>query len=686
MNTLDRRLGVGLASVLTWVVSAGATGLAAGGEATPKVPRFSIEHMDRTVSPGADFYTYAVGAWRKNNPVPADKARWGGFDELTERNHHLIRSILEAAAVSEAAPRSPQRLVGDFYASALDTNRMEALRFKPIEAELARIAAVESHESLFQLLADLHRNNVSAMFGQSVYADLKNSAVYAFYLSQGGLGLPDRDYYLSEGFAEQRRAYEGHIGRMLVLLGDGEELAKGRARTIVELETELAKASKSRVDLRDPNKNYHKFTVAELGAKYPGLPLRRLLRASGLDALPELVVRQPEFFGALETLVKERPLEVWKVYLRWHLLRSAAPFLHAEVEKESFAFYGTVLSGQPEQEPRWRRASGVINSGLGEALGQIYVEKHYPPEAKARMDELIGNLKVVFRERLQELEWMTDTTRAKALVKFDRFTQKIGHPDKFRDYSSIEIRRDDYVGNLRRAALFDSNRQLRRIGKPVDKSEWGMTPQTVNAYANPTQNEIVFPAAILQPPFFDTEMDDAVNYGAIGFVIGHEITHHFDDQGRKFDAEGNLSEWWTDADAKAFEARAQKLVDQYGAYEALPGAKVNGRLSLGENIGDLGGVSIAYEALQRALAKNPAKRKQIDGFTPEQRFFLSASQVWRINWREAALRRQLTVGPHSPGQFRGIGPHVNMAEFFEAFNIKEGDPVWRAPALRAKIW
>ncbi|MBM3846120.1 MAG: M13 family metallopeptidase, partial [Verrucomicrobia bacterium] len=616
-------------------------------ETTPKVPRFSIEFMDKSVEPSVDFYRYAVGTWQKNNPVPADKARWSGFDELTERNQHLIRAILEEAAASSAAPRTPQRLVGSFFASAMNTNRIEQLAFKPIEPDLRRVAAVKSVEELMVLLADLQLSDVSAMFGQSVYADLKNSTVYACYLSQGGLGLPDREYYLADGFAKQREAYVKHVSKMLHMLGDTEATAGAGAKTILELETALAKASKSRTDLRDPNKNYNKLSTAAFVSKHPALSLQKYLSAIGLGELPEVIVRQPEFFDALEALVKQRPLEDWKTYLRWHLVRDAAPFLHSAAERESFAFYGTELSGQPEQEPRWRRASSVINGALGEALGELYVRKHYPPEAKARMSELIDNLKVVFRERLQKLDWMTDATRVKALAKFDRFTQKIGHPQQFRDYSSVEVRDDDYLGNAQRAAVFEARRQIARIGKPVDKTEWGMTPQTVNAYANPTQNEIVFPAAILQPPFFDTAMDDAVNYGAIGFVIGHEITHHFDDQGRKFDAEGNLNEWWTEEDAKAFEIRAQKLVDQYGGYEALPGVKVNGRLSLGENIGDLGGVSIAYEALQRALDKTPSKRKPIDGFTPEQRFFLSASQIWRINWREPALRRQITVGPHS---------------------------------------
>lgn len=382
----------------------------------------------------------------------------------------------------------------------------------------------------------------------------------------------------------------------------------------------------------------------------------------------------------------QRPVSDWQTYLKGHLLRGTAPYLHAAVEEESFRFYGTVLRDQQQQEPRWQRAAKVIDGSIGEALGQIYVERYFPPQARARMGELVNNINDVFKDRLKKLEWMTESTRQRALAKFARFTQKIGHPEKFRDYSTVEVRPDDFLGNVQRAALFETKRALARIGKPVDRSEWHMTPQTVNAYFNPTQNEIVFPAGILQPPFFDVSVDDAINYGAIGVVIGHEITHGYDDQGRKFDAEGNLNDWWTEEDATAFDARAQRLVDQFNGYEILPGVAVNGKLTLGENIADLGGGSIAFEALQRALAKNPAKRKQIDGFTPEQRFFLSFSQVWRTNVRDAEARRLITVDPHSPGRFRAIGAHVNLDSFYAAFEIKPGDPMWRAPERRAKIW
>lgn len=642
--------------------------------------------MDPSVLPGVDFYRYATGNWLKDNPVPDNKSRWSGFDELQERNWQLVQGILNDCQAGRFGRSKPARQVGDLFSSAMDTDRLEKLGFKPIQGDLKRIDRLRSTDRMFSLLADLHHREVDALFAAFALPDSKDSSVYAFYLNQAGLGLPDRDYYLADGFAEQRESYREHIAKMFNLLGESETEAAGHAATVIELETELAKASNTRVELRDPIANYHKVQVSELSETIGALPWKTYLRAAGLSKISELVVRQPKFFAAIVDLVEKRSLSEWKTYLRWHVLRSSASFLHSAAENESFRFYGTVLRGQPSQEPRWQRAAKVIDVNLGEAVGQLYVEKYFPPAAKQRMEELIGNLRAVFRDRLQNLDWMADSTREKALAKFDRFTQKIGHPVEFRDYSKVRIRANDYLGNVQRATAFEVKRQLARIGKPVDRSEWHMTPQTVNAYFNPLQNEIVFPAGILQPPFFDAESDDAVNYGAIGVVIGHEITHGYDDQGRKYDADGNLNEWWTEADAKSFEERAQKVIDQYNNYEAMPGLKVNGELTLGENIADLGGTSIAYEALQRSLANDPAKRKSIDGFTPEQRFFLSLSQLWRVNWREAELRRRITVDPHSPAQFRAIGAHVNMQEFYDAFSIGSGAPMWRSPDVRSKIW
>ncbi|HSU53717.1 MAG TPA: M13 family metallopeptidase [Candidatus Dormibacteraeota bacterium] len=657
-----------------------------GKDGVPKVPRFSIDYMDPSVKPGDDFYHYADGNWIKNNPVPADKSRWASFSELQERNWFLLRQILQDTTKSAVQANSPAQKVRDFFVSAMDTNRLERLGFKPLDPDLKKIARLKSVEEMIRLSADFHNRGIGGLFSDGVSPDAKNSSVYAFSFSQGGLGLPDRDYYLNESFAKQRDAYVEHIARMLTLLGEKSEDATAQAKTILQLETAIAKASRTRVELRDPIANYHKFTVGQVVSNYPGFPLKVFLVSSGLEKMPDLIVHQPEFFTAMEKLSHEHPLADWQAYLRWHLVNSSARYLHAAAENEHFAFYGKILSGQQEQEPRWQRSARIIDSEIGEALGQLFVEKHFPPSARARMAELVENLKVVFRDRLTKLDWMTDATRAKAMAKFERFTQKIGHPDKFRDYSSVKIDPDDLLGNVRRADAFESHRQLVRVGKQVDRTEWHMTPETVNAYFNPSQNEIVFPAGILQPPFFDPEMDDAVNYGAIGVVIGHEMTHGYDDQGRKYDADGNLNDWWTADDAKAFEGRAQKVVEQYNAYEPLPGLHVNGKLTLGENIADLGGTSIAYEALQRVLAKNPSRRKNIDGFTPEQRFYISLSQIWRTNCREEEMRRLITVDPHSPGQFRAIGPHVNMQEFFDAFKIGADDKMWRAPELRAKIW
>jgi predicted metalloendopeptidase len=595
-------------------------------------PRFSTNYMDTSVSPATNFYLYASGAWMTNNPIPADKSSWSAFAELRERNLQLLHDILYSTIADcdakPPAPKSPLGEVAAFYASAIDTKRLEELGFTPLREDFAAIDAIKTPEQMLRLLAKFQDMNVPAMFDAGVSPDAKNSAYYAFELSQGGLGLPDRDYYLTEGFADKRAAYQLHVAKMLAMSGESQADATTAAAKILDLETALAKACKARADLRDPIANYNKFLVSDAEAKYPNLPLKTFLDASGLGSLREIIIRQPDFFAALDGLVKDRPLDDWKSYLRWHVLHSAAPYLHDAAENENFAFFGTVLSGAPQQEPRWQRAARVIDSHIGEALGQLYVEKNFPPEARARMNDLVENIKTVFHDHLEKVPWMTPETRAKALVKFNRFTQKIGYPAKFRDYSSIDLRPDDYLGNVRRSAIFESKRQLARVGKAVDKSEWSMTPQTVNAYFNPEFNEIVFPAGILQPPFFDVTMDDAVNYGAIAVVIGHEITHGYDDQGRKYDGDGNLNNWWTTNDAAAFEARAKMVIDQYNGYEALPGTHV----------------------------------------------------------RESQLRLSIVTDPHSPGQFRAIGPESNLQQFFDAFGITAGEPMWRSPAERAVIW
>jgi putative endopeptidase len=660
--------------------------LAAAEPARPVPPRFSVGYIDRSADPRADFARYAFGAWQKANPVPEDKARWGSFNELDQFNQLALKGILEEAAARAHKSGSVEQKVGDFFKSAMNTAAIDVAGLKPVEAELARLAAIASPPGLARALARMHNLGAGGFFRIRVEADEKRSEVNALYAYQGGMSLPSKGYYFDEQFEKFRAAFVEHVAKMLALAGDTPEAAAAGAKTVFEVEKALAANAKTPAELRDALANYNKMPTADLAGKVPVFPLARYLADRGIagPAAGTIIVGQPKFFEGLQAQLAARPLSDWKVYLRYHLLRAAAPYLAVPFEAEHFRFYSTVLRGTPEMEPRWQRSARVIDGAMGEALGQLYVERYYPPEAKARMDELIRNITAVMRDRLSKLDWMTEPTRKKALAKFERFFAKIGYPAKWRDYSSVAIRPGAYLANVRAATEFEVKRRLSMLGKPVDKAEWRMSPPTVNAYFDPTANNINFPAGILQPPFFDFSLDDAVNYGGIGAVIGHEITHGFDDQGRHFDADGNLADWWTPEDAERFLARAKKVVEQFNGYEPLPGVKVNGELTLGENIADLGGASLAYEALERSLAGK--EKKLIDGFTPEQRFFLSWAQVWRTNMRENALRQQLAVDPHSPGNFRAIGPLVNLQPFYDAFGIREGDPMWRKPEDRAKIW
>ncbi|MBI2516204.1 MAG: M13 family metallopeptidase [Opitutae bacterium] len=660
--------------------------LRAAEPAKPVAPRFSAANMDPTVDPRVDFAHYAFGNWQKNNPVPVDKSRWGAFNELDQFNQSALRGLLEAAAARPHEPGSVEQKVGDFYATAMDTKAIAAAGIQPVQADLARVAAIVSPEDLAHTLAYLHNSGVGGFFRVDVQADEKNSTVYALYANQGGLSLPSRDFYFAEQHEKFRTAFVEHVAKMLTLAGDTPEAAAAGAKTVFEVEKALATNARTPVELRDSLANYNKMPTTELAAKLPAFPFATYLADRGIagPAAAEIVVGQPKFFEGVQTQLTAHPLADWKTYLRFRVLRAAAPFLSGPFEEESFHFNSTVMRGTPAMEPRWQRAGRVVDGQIGEALGQLYVASYYPPEAKARMDEMIRNIVAVMRDRLQKLDWMTEATRQKALTKFERFASKVGHPEKWRDYSPLAISRDGYFANVRASTEFEVRRDLAKLGQPVDHAEWFMSPPTVNAYFDPTQNNINFPAGILQPPFFDFSLDDAVNYGGIGAVIGHEITHGFDDQGSHYDAEGNLAEWWTPEDAAEFKARTQKVVEQFSSYEVLPGVKVNGELTLGENIADLGGVSIAYEALQRSLQGK--ERKLIDGLTPEQRFFISWAQVWRTNIRDNALRQQVATDPHSPGNFRAIGPLVNFQPFYDAFGIKEGDPMWRKPELRAQIW
>jgi len=654
--------------------------------AKPAVPRFDVGYMDTTVSPKVDFARYAWGNWRATHPIPADKARWHSFNELNLYNQTNLKGILETAAAKSHEPGSVEQKVGDFYASAMDTATIDAAGTKPIATDLAQVAAIKSMDDLAKTLAVLHNEGVGGFFVVRVGADDKNSSMNILQAGQSGLSLPSRDYYFDPKFEKFRTAFVEHVAKMFTLAGDTPEAAEAAAKVVFEAEKGLAEKAKTPVELRDSLANYNKMKTADLTERIPAFPFMTYLAERGIygPAAAELDCGQPAFFDGLQVQLTNRPLDDWKTYLRFKVLRAAAPYLSSAFEQESFHFNSTVLAGVPAMEPRWQRAAGVIDGQIGEALGQLYVAQYYPPEAQARMAEMIANIVAVMHDRLQKLDWMTEATRQKALAKFDRFYSKIGHPEKWKDYKAVNVQRDNYYGNVRAASTAEIKRKLAQLGQPVDKAEWFMSPPTVNAYFDPTANNINFPAGILQPPFFDFTLDDAVNYGGIGAVIGHEITHGFDDQGRHYDADGNLSEWWTDEDAKAFEARANVIVKQFDAIEVLPGLHVNGHLTLGENIADLGGISLAYEAFQRSLQGK--ERKLIDGFTPEQRFFLSWSQVWRNSTRENEAKRLAAIDPHAPGAIRSYAPLQNLQEFYDAFGIKEGDPMWVKPEDRAKIW
>ena len=651
------------------------------------VPALNPANMDLTVKPCADFYQYANGTWLKNNPIPPEYSRWGSFQELADKNTLVLKDILEEAARNTRARKgSNEQKIGDFWYTGMDSSRIETLGAKPIEPDLKRIAAIHTIGAVQEELALFHKDGIGGVFGLFANQDQKNSTQVVAQLSQGGLGLPDRDYYVSDDpkLKQNREEYVGHIVAMFKLLGDDAATAEKEAATILAFETRLAKASFTRVERRDPEKNYNKMTQAQLSALTPDFNWKRFFVEVGAPNPGDVVVGQPPFFKEVNTMLKEVPVDDWKVYLRWRLVSNAANALSSSFVNENFRFHGTILTGAKELQPRWKRISGVINGTMGEALGQLYVAKAFSPQAKARAKEMVGHLLESMKEHIQSLDWMDETTRVAALKKLSTFNVKIGYPDKWRDYSSLTIDRSSYLGNLRRAAEFNFRYNIAKIGKPVDRTEWGMTPPTVNAYYSATRNEIVFPAGILQPPFFNPDADDAVNYGGMGAVIGHEISHGFDDQGSKYDADGNLKMWWTPDTRKKFEERTGLVVKQFDGYVAIDSLHVNGRLTLGENIGDFAGLSISFTALEKALAGKP--KPLIDGFTPEQRFFLAWAQIWRTNSTPEALRLQVRTDPHSPARFRTNGPLSNIPAFYQAFGCADGDEMVRALAVRPKIW
>ncbi|HZR04571.1 MAG TPA: M13 family metallopeptidase [Candidatus Udaeobacter sp.] len=659
--------------------------------ASQNPPPLDPKNMDTSIKPQDDFYLYANGGWLKRNPVPPEYARWGSFSELEDKNTEALHKIAEKAANTHAdANASPEvQKVGDYYASGMDEKAIEASRTKPLEDEFKRIDAIKDRATLLNAIARLHTIGVDAFFEFGSGQDAKDSTRDIAQAHQGGLGLPDRDYYTKtdEDSKKKRAAYVDHVTKMLTLLGEAPGKAVDDAKKIMALETSLAKASRTRVELRDPQKNYNKMSQADLQKLTPDWNWADYFKAINLSEPGEINVGQPEFFKAANALFAKTPIDDWKTYLRWHLIDDAASELSKDFVNEDFNFNQGVLRGTKEIKPRWKRVVASTNGALGEALGKLYVAEYFPPEAKTRALEMINNLKAALADRIKTLDWMDEPTKQAALKKLAAMNVKIGYPDKWRDYSLLKIDRESYVSNAMRAANFEVNRELKKIGKPVDRTEWGMTPPTVNAYYNPMMNEIVFPAGILQPPFFDPKADDAVNYGGMGAVIGHEMTHGFDDQGRQFDEIGNLRDWWSKQSAEEYNKRRKAVVDQYSEYQPLPGKHINGELTQGENIADIGGIKLAYAALQKALDKNPQAREQkIDGFTPEQRFFLGWAQVWRANQRDDDLRLRLVTDPHSPTHYRCNGPISDMPEFQHAFNIPDGSAMVRPADKRVNIW
>ncbi len=658
-------------------------------------PPLDPANFDPSVKPGDDFFHYADGDWLKNNPIPPEYTSWGSFNELDERNKAILHAILDncAAAVtgpSGGANTSMTQKVGDFYASGMDEAGIEANGVKPLEPEFARIAALHDRKDLAGEVAHLQMLGQNVMLGFEVEPDEKNSGANIMRVKQGGLGLPDRDYYLKTD--EQSKSllaqYQAHVAKMFTLLGDTPPVAAANAGVVVAFETELAQASKTKVELRLPEANYHKMSPVAFAQSAPGFDWTAFFTGLGVANPGDLDIQQPEFLTRAAQLAATEPLEHWQTYLRWQLIHGTAPCLSKVFVDENFAFFGRTLTGATVIRPRWKRILAATDLALGEDLGQLYVQKAFTPDAKARSLAMVSDLKAALREKLATLDWMSPETRELAVAKLDAMAVKIGYPDKWRDYGALEIKQQPYVDNVLAANTFEEKRILAKLGQPVDKTEWGMTPPTVNAYYSPERNEIVFPAGILQPPFFSAAADDAVNYGGIGVVIGHEMTHGFDDQGRQYDAQGNLRNWWKFLDAKRFQERGEKIVAQFNAYEPLPGAHVNGQLTEGENIADLGGTKIAYAALEKALDRQgpDARAKKIDDLTPEQRFFLSFGQIWRTNMREEMLRLRLNTDPHSPPQYRVDGPLSNLPEFQKAFNIPAGSPMVRPEDQRVQIW
>jgi putative endopeptidase len=646
-----------------------------------------LSAMDTTVSPAQDFFEYANGKWLKDAKIPADKPGWGTFYILQEKISHEIKNILDScASLKNPTPGSPAQQIGDLYASAMDSDAIEKAGLTPLKKSLEQIDSIQNPQDILTVVSadQVNGYGAPAPFRHGVGPDPKNSNWERLDFSQGGLGLPNKNYYFKTDSAGKAmlNAYHTEIAKMLKLSGEQDSLASTHADQIIDLETKLAKASKTPVELRDPEANYHLMTVNEMEKMAPQLHWPTLLNALQVK-VDTFTVGQPEFFKSLSTLLVTAPVSVWKEYLKFHEISNYAKWLSSPFFNAYFEFE-QAKSGLKTPEPRWQRADALVNSGLGDALGKIFVQKYFPPAEKAYMEQMVDNLKAAFKEHIENLDWMSDSTKTKALAKLNAIVKKIGYPDKWKDYSSIHITRSSVVENMRQITRWNYDYNINKLGKPVDRSEWFMTPPTVNAYYSDRSNDINFPAGILQPPFYFQNGDDAVNYGAVGWVIGHEMTHGFDDGGSKFDKDGNLSNWWSKGDKERFDSLANKIVKQYGSYTVLDTVHLNGKLTEGENIADNGGLAIAYSAFQKTAEAH--KDTLIDGLTPDQRFFIAAAQVWKLKRRPQSLLTLVNNDPHSPQKFRVIGPMSNMPAFYKTFNVKPGDSMYRPDSLRVHIW
>lgn len=644
-------------------------------------------NMDTTVSPADNFFLYANGTWLKNTTIPGDQTRWGSFNELSELTLNNLDSIMHHVVNDKNATKgSNERIVADFYKSGMDTVKIEAAGITPMKPILDRIQGIANTTDLLNEITKEHTEGMSPVFKFYVYPDDKDVTKQICQFYQGGLGLSSKgDYFeMDKRSVSLRASYIEYIENVLVQMGEDKEMAKKNAQTIFNLEKNLASGSLTPIEQRDPQKLYNKFDVKTLNLKTPNVDWSLLLAGLNVKGEDTVLVGMPEFFKTVSKQIKETPLDVWKQYLAFHSVSSMASYLSKNFSDLKFGFYGTTLSGQKEQQARWKRIIQIVDGNIGDALGQLYVKKYFPADAKKRMDELVKNLQTAFSDRIKELEWMSDVTKQKALAKLNSFTTKIAYPDKWKDYSSVSITDDNFVQNVINSNIYEYNRSINKLGKPIDKSEWGMTPSTINAYYNPGWNEIVFPAGILQFPFFDFNADDAVNYGGIGGVIGHEMTHGFDDQGAQYDAEGYLRNWWTPVDSQNFAQRTDIVRKQFDKYTVLDTIPVKGSLTLGENLADLGGIAIAYEAFKKT--KQGKSTEMIDGFTPDQRFFLSWAQVWRGKSTPERTQQLINTDPHSPEIWRVNGPLSNFLPFYKAFDVKEGDNMWRPDSMRANIW